>query len=309
MEASLFTLAVPQPGTLAAALSDGETERDAQLLVAGNYPEKQFSCTTQDLDDIVATFNKFDAAGDTEQVPIKVEHVSSPLDPLGYVRKVWRDGQALMGKIAFDPTVAPFLAKRAVKKLSVGLARLAENNTLALAEVSLVLNPHVKTAALLSETLTPRPPLPMLGEGGSDKDTEIARLRAQLSSQDAEARIVGLKQAGKLVPALEGPARVLLSAGDGAVITLSDGQTQSVADAAYALLSALPILVKFTETAAGKGKEEDDGQDALYGSATNPALSTAQEEFLTRRLGIDPAKVKATMAADAKTKGVQPHAH
>src|SRR5579875_2416092 len=155
--AAAITLAVAQPGSLAAALSDDATERDAQLLVAGNYPEKQFSCTEKDLDDIVATFNRFDAAGDTEQCPIKVEHVSSPLDPLGHVRKVWRDGKVLMGKIAFDPTVAPFLAKRAVKKLSVGLARLAADNSLALAEVSLVLNPHVKTAALLSETSPPGP--------------------------------------------------------------------------------------------------------------------------------------------------------
>jgi hypothetical protein len=282
--AATITLATVQPASLAAALSDGQTERDAQLLVAGNYPDKQFSCTEQDLDDIIATFDKFHALGDNP--PIKVEHVSSPLDPLGHVTKLWRTGSVLMGKIAFDPLVAPLLAKRAVKALSVGLGRLAADNSLALSEVSIVLNPHVKSAALLSD---------------DPAAAQIAELSAKLARLDADAKIMELKRQGKLFPAVEMHARRLLECGGATLITLSDGNTQSVSDAAFALLSALPASVKFSETATGKNGGDAEEQSGLLGSDSDMTAET--KDFLTRKLGVDPAKVAATMAADKAKKG------
>ena len=64
------------------------SERPAKLLEAGEYPDKDLTLTEADLDGIVARF----ASG----VPVKVEHVDSPLDPLGQVKRLWRDGAALL---------------------------------------------------------------------------------------------------------------------------------------------------------------------------------------------------------------------
>ena len=51
------------------------SQRPARLLVVGEYPSKGLSVTLADIDALVANF--------TGSVPIKVEHIDSPLDPLG----------------------------------------------------------------------------------------------------------------------------------------------------------------------------------------------------------------------------------
>ena len=74
-------------------------ERDAKLLEVGAYPDKGLTVTEADLDGIVARFSG-------EGTPIKVEHMDTPLDPLGRVQKVWRDGNALMAKLLFPEDLA-----------------------------------------------------------------------------------------------------------------------------------------------------------------------------------------------------------
>ena len=61
---------------------------------AGLTRTRGLTVTEEDLDGIVARFS-----GDG--APVKVEHMDTPLDPLGRVQKVWRDGSVLMAKLLF----------------------------------------------------------------------------------------------------------------------------------------------------------------------------------------------------------------
>ena len=71
------------------------------------FPDKGLAISPDDIDGIVARFAAADA------VPVKVEHADSPLDPLGLVKSVWRDGGALMGRLAFPAgPVGVFAAAR-----------------------------------------------------------------------------------------------------------------------------------------------------------------------------------------------------
>ena len=91
--------------------------------------------------------------------------MDTPLDPLGRVQKIWRDGSVLMAKLLFPADMAGFLRRRGVQKLWVGLSREAVG--LALAEVSLVLKPRVAAAAMFGRNLPPAVPAdPSLGRWG-----------------------------------------------------------------------------------------------------------------------------------------------
>ncbi len=113
-------------------------EKEAKIFEAGEYPDKEITVTEDDLDAIVGNF-----AG----APVKVEHTDSPLDPLGTVKSVWRNGRDLFAKLAFPKDLAAFLERRGVKKLSVALWK----DPLRLAEVSLVLAPRVPSASIFGQ--------------------------------------------------------------------------------------------------------------------------------------------------------------
>jgi hypothetical protein len=252
--------------------SDGVMERDARLLVAGDYPGKNLKVTEADLDALVANFSG--------PVPVKVEHIDSPLDPLGLVERVWRDGAELRGRIKFPAEMAAFLSKRDAHKLSVGLLKEPQWKLL---EASLTLTPHVPTATLLSD-----------GE-----KVELVHLRQQVRKQTVDAQIAELKASGKVIPATEALARVLLSAEEAAVVTLSDGVAQPVAATFRLFLDAQPPLIRLGEIAPGQA-----GATTLSAGASGAAASAADPEFsdeeteVLRRLGVEPAEVAKTMAAD-----------
>lgn len=257
-------------------------ERDACLLVAGAFPDKGLAISPEDLDGIVARFSAADGGG----VPVKVEHRDSPLDPLGLVKSVWRDGAALMGRLAFPPDLSGFLQRRGIAKLSVGL----ERSPLSLAEVSLVLRPRVASAALLSKEA---PPPSILGES----EAELVRLRAELRRRTVDGQVAMLKAQGRLLPSGEPWARALLSLDDDqseARVTLSAGDAPTAVSAAFLrFLQSAPPQVQFGESAPGsKNVGEDDAA---------PVLTPAQEAFLRRTLGVDPAKVAEALAAEQDT--------
>lgn len=264
-----LTLDVPQPANL--ALEEMSLERDAQLLVCGSWADKNLTITEADLDGIVERFS-------ADTIPIKVEHVDSPLDPLGLVKSVRRVGNKLMGTLVFPPDIGGFLQRRGIAKLSVGLERAP----VSLAEVSLVPKPRVASAALLSDP-PPAPSLLRRGEEGADQ-AELVRLRATVRKQTVDAQIAELKRAGRVVPAVEALARALLSVEGSDLVTLSDGSKADVAAAAHKLLLALPPLVTFGETAAGDQEMDAGG-----------TMTAEQADWLRRSLGVDPAKVKAEM--------------
>jgi hypothetical protein len=259
-------IAMDAPAVLAFSETEMVHERDAKLLEVGAYPDKGLTVTEADLDGIVSRFSDAGA-------PIKVEHMDTPLDPLGRVQKVWRDGNALMAKLLFPEDLAGFLRRRGVQKLSVGLSR--EKVGLALAEVSLVLKPRVAAAAMFS---------------GDDKDAEIARLRSELTAREVNAQIGALKAAGRVVPATEGLARALLSLSGDSLITLSDGAAAEPVSAVFLqFLQAQPPLVKFGETATGEAEKTGE-----------PGMTTDEADWLKEKLGVDPEKVAATLASEVQ---------
>lgn len=237
------------------AASEMDTEREARLLETGAYPDKNLTLAEDDLDAIVARF------GETP-TPVKVEHVDSPLDPVGEVRSVWRQGKALMGRLAFPADLAAFLHRRGIQKLSVGLSR----DPLGLSEVSLVLKPRIASATLMSET---------------EQTAEIGRLRRELAAQTVDAQISKFKAEGRLLPASESLARELLLADDSAIVAFADGQTASVSETFARFLSAQPPVICFGETArAGE-----------MGTSEAARWTPDEEAFLRDRLRVDPAKV------------------
>lgn len=259
--------------------SDGQMERDARLLVAGEYPGKKLKVTEADLDSLVANFSG--------PVPVKVEHIDSPLDPLGLVERVWREGQELRGRIKFPAEMAAFLSKRDAHKLSVGLLKEPQWKLL---EASLTLTPHVPTATLLSD-----------GERG-----ELVQIRQQLRQQTVDAQIVQLKAQGRVVPATEGLARTLLAADDGAVVTLSDGSVSAISDTFYQFLQAQPPLVSFSEMARAQAGVTLSGVPGASGAAASEF--TDEEQEVMRRLGVSPEDVSKTMASDRAKGTRQPQA-
>ena len=255
------------------AFSDEEmlSERPARLLEAGEYPDKSLSLTESDLDGIVSRF--------TASLPVKVEHVDSPLDPLGRVQRVWREGNALLGTLAFPEDLAGFLRRRGAAKLSVGLSR----EPLALLEVSLVLKPRVASAALMGS------------EMGSDTlNAEIVRLRAALTAREVEMQVASFKAQGRIVPASETAARALLASGEAKV--LMGGGLEPIASVFRRFLESQPPVVLLGETAPAGG--DFDG------------FTQYEHMFLSKRLGVDPAKVAALLEDEKSNEQKEKiHAH
>ncbi len=250
---------VEAPVPLALSEEEMRSERPARLLEAGEYPDKALSLTESDLDAIVARF--------TAGLPVKVEHMDSPLDPLGRVQRVWREGNALLGVLAFPEDLAGFLRRRGAAKLSVGLSR----EPLALLEVSLVLKPRVASAAFM-------------GDGSTDAlGAEIVRLRAALSTREADAQVAVYKAQGRIVPASEAAARALLLSGETSV--LMAGGPEPVSSVFRRFLAAQPPVVLLGESAPVG--EDLDG-------------FTHYEHTFLSRLGVDPAKVAALIENEQK---------
>lgn len=237
----------------------GETERDAVLLECCDLPDKGLTLSEADLDGIVSRF--------TGPVPLKLEHIDTPLGDLGTVQRIWRQGKQLLGKVSLPADMAGLVRARGCKGLSCGLARAP----LALAELSLVLKPRVAAAVLLSE----------------DDQAELVRLRAEVVAQRVDGQIASLKRQGKVVPATEAAARVLLSAGANATVTLSDGGVQGVAEAFTTYLAAQPAVVVLSEVAPGPSGSAEGGEEIV--------LDASQRAFLENALGVKPEDVVATL--------------
>jgi hypothetical protein len=255
--------------TTAFLLAADETERDAVLLEVCDLPDKKLTLSEADLDGIVSRFSP--------DTPVKIEHQNSIFDPLGTVQRIWRDGSRLLGRLSFTPEMASFLRAKGTVKLSCGLKRMSDDlQAMTLSEVSLVLKPRLPVACLLSE----------------DDASELLRLRIEVQQQKVDAQVVSLKLAGKLVPATEAAARVLLMADDHSQITLADGNNLAVAEAFKAYLDAQPPLITLGQLTqlAGVDSQADGNASTI--------LTTDQREFLQKSLGVNPDDVVKTMDAD-----------
>ncbi|MHB1001897.1 MAG: hypothetical protein ACYC27_21870 [Armatimonadota bacterium] len=248
-------------------------ERDAKIFEAGDYPDKGITITEDDLDGIVERFT---------EVPVKVEHTDSPLDPLGLVKRVWRTGRELFGRLAFPRDIAAFLERRNIKRLSVSLLR----DPLSLSEVSIVLCPRISTAEMFSsdesmgeyideEVSSMSEDQDMLN--GSKSAREIRELKFALKCKDVDAHLIALKAQGKIVPASEAFAKDILLYGDGKVSFADDVTT--ISELFERFLNAQPQVAVFGEMSA-----------AHRGNSAGPLSS--EDEDLLRKLGVSREQVQ-----------------
>jgi hypothetical protein len=193
-----------QFSAVAATSAGDKVRRPARLFVAGDYPDKGVTVTVEDLDRIVANFSTAKNA----PVPVKSEHRDSPLDPLGEVAALYRDGNELYGVLVFSSGMDAHIRERGVEHISIGLVR-DEEAGFGLKEASLVFTPRVVGAGFLTN----------------------AAVEAKLSQFSCQ---------GRLTPALLPHARKLLSAPQ--VVTFSDGSSADLAAEFEAFLNALPVI-------------------------------------------------------------------
>ncbi|MCS7301512.1 MAG: hypothetical protein NZ556_08170 [Fimbriimonadales bacterium] len=111
------------------------TYREAKLLEAGVYADKGVVLTETHLEGLARAFGA--------PVPILVEHRPAPL-VLGWLVRVWRQGDALYGRLALFPEADALLRRLRLRGLSVGLSRDLRR----LLEVSVTASPRVPSARL-----------------------------------------------------------------------------------------------------------------------------------------------------------------
>lgn len=120
--------------------SDGELViREGVLFEAGDYPDKQFSMTPEEL---------LAATADFSPVPVGLEHVPNVLDgKLGEVREIWLDddGVSLRGRVAL-PKWLDDVVPEDQRKVSAEWNRATKR----MEKLDLVLEPRVAGAALFA---------------------------------------------------------------------------------------------------------------------------------------------------------------
>jgi hypothetical protein len=235
-------------------------EKDAKIFEAGEYPDKGITITESDLDTIVSNFT---------EAPVKVEHTDNPLDPLGLVKRVWRKGKDLFGRLAFPGEIAAFLERRGIRKLSVALLK----DPLSLAEVSIVMSPRITDAAMFSDEMFTGD----MRSGSGNMEINAHESKFALRRKEVDARLANLKADGKLVPASEDFAREILLKGDGK-ISFADGIV-TVSELFERFLEAQPKVISFGDTAPASKIE------------STLKLSPEDEELISR-LGISREKLE-----------------
>jgi hypothetical protein len=142
--------------------------RTGKIFEAGEYPDKGFSLTEDEMD---AAIQKF------EEAPLDIEHMPTVLDgQLGKLTKVFRGEKAgdLMGTVAMPRWLDEALQKTG-RKVSTTWSKLTKE----IKGLALVLNPRVPDAALMSDVMSAF--TASHTEEGSGKPITIAELEITLS--------------------------------------------------------------------------------------------------------------------------------
>lgn len=229
-------------------MSTNTVERTAKLFSAGSYPDRGIEISEEDLDRMVDGH---------QPAPIRVEHTETPLQ-IGTLARIWRVGKELFGKLLFSRTAWELIRESGARGLSVAIKR----DKSGLTEVSIVRSPRVPDAVLFGgDTVEFTFEMEDGGEDMSETKVEefssrISELERQIRDREVQSQVDSLKRAGKLAPASEDLARVLLSAGDTQIVTFSDGTEKPVAQAFLEFLEAQPRVIEFSELADGTSEEE-----------------------------------------------------
>lgn len=220
-----------------------KVRKPALLFKAGEYPDKGVAITTDDLDGIISRFSG--------SVPVRAEHRESPLDPLGEVVALYRDGDELYAMLHFSDGMAAHIEERGARNLSVSFLKDADGNY-TMDECSIVFAGRVPGAGFLP----------------------------QRSAADVAARVAQFQAAGKLTPGMIPAAAAIFSISS--PVQFSGGGTVDPAAELAALLDAMPAV----RTAAPGVKVADfsPGGTSSTGPVAkpgeNPNLDASQNAFL-----------------------------
>lgn len=220
--------------------------RQAKLLEACVYPDKQVVLTRRHLQQIVRHFRA--------PVPIFVEHCPSPV-LLGWLQKVWVEGDSLYGLLALFPEADALLRRLRVRGLSVGLSPAL--NTLH--EVSVTGNPRVASAQLFAQTKEAQPMTNLPADWNPETPereivhesalTErIRALEAQLRQFQAQAQVERWVSEGRIAPAQAPLAEALLMSDDTLAVRFH-GQEQTMSALFHQFVESLPKREWLAETA------------------------------------------------------------
>lgn len=130
----------PATGDFSATGSEPEpeyVEREARLIVAGEYPDKGVVIDEAHLQQL---------AESGPGSPVIVEHKPTLL--LGLVQELWRRGKELWARLRLKREANQLIEETGVKSLSVGILRTPEGYRLR--EVSLTSTPRIPTAQLFA---------------------------------------------------------------------------------------------------------------------------------------------------------------
>ena len=235
--------------------------REAKIFEAAEYSERGLLWTEADLDAVISHFDL--GTG----VPVKYEHTSGAFDgKIAWVKKLWRKGKDLMGRMEFESQVVYDAIKEMLGTIQLSAGFSWDNKNL-LEEVSITDMPRVLTAQVF------RASIPLLftdsgfDEGGvevaevnaavqkmldeareegrklghSEKDAqftagtdtavaELAKIRRENNVKDADVLIDGWLKEGKLLPAAVKFAQGILVDG-GTKVTFSDGGSMETREA------------------------------------------------------------------------------
>lgn len=262
--------------------TDPQAHRVARLFVAGEFPDKNLTVTEADLDGLITRFHATGA-----RRPVQIEHIVSPLDPLGEVVGLHRCGAELFGLLVFSAGVEAHLQKRGVENVSVALVRENDVNGdtggFSLKEVSLVLKGRIPSATLFDETAL------HTSAGDSGANRVRVQEKGNESTSDKMARFRAL---GKLTPATEPLAAILLSAhgplkgGETAPLTFgASGGQADFADVFAQFLDALPpVCSRFPLASPNRGK-----------TSSRPTVGKAASD-MAARFGVSPHELAARLS-------------
>lgn len=249
--------------------------RDAKLIEAGVYPDKEVAITEAQLEGLVRAFRA--------PAPILVEHRPSPL-LLGWLVRVWRRGDALYGRLALFPEADALLRRLRLRGLSVGLSRDLRR----LLEVSITASPRVPSAQLFHaaphhqevirlESVEIRESTTGMASHQEMLESRIRELEAELRRREAREQIQQWSLRGQLPPALAPLAEAILLQGDAPV--RFSGATTSVAELFRQFVNSLPPQNLLAELAPTPETE-------------TPSFSADALEFLCRAFpDMNPAEI------------------
>lgn len=192
---------------------EAKSTKTGILFSAGRH--RNFDYTLEDLEILAKSFDSEDPT------PIQIDHSSSAKDTVGFIRKVWIDGQHLMGELdIIDQKWSERVEKKLNQKLSVSFYHNKEMRPTRLREVSIVAFPQLKGAKMFGEDggedeMNEEKLTEMRQEIEKEYSAKFEEMQAQLAKfaekeLEAKAQAIVTEFSEKVIPAQEDSMKSLV---------------------------------------------------------------------------------------------------